>query len=118
MPVDIKDCVRGICFYTVTHVVETRTSGNELPGKLVFWDEFSSDAEARLALANSDDRFYLKNGNWVDYSGYTTATISVVTKHHDYMENTLEDCISCFENSADWGSKLCVGCQAYQDHTQ
>ena len=35
-----------------------------------------------------------------------------------FDENNSKICDGCLDNYADDGSRFCVGCQAYRDHTQ
>ena len=72
----------GVCPFTVKYKVFTYTSGNELRGDEVFWNEFPSERDAAEAMANSDMKFTKTEWGWRSGS-YTTASIRRVGEYGD-----------------------------------
>ena len=79
----------GTCDYTVKWKVYTQTSENELRGRDVFWGEFPSELDARIAMANAPECFTKGEWGWRARGGYTTADIRRVVEYGDLKPNTI-----------------------------
>lgn len=77
-------CETGTCTYVVKWVVHTQTSGNELRGRDEHWGDFPRELDAKIALANSPQKFTNGEWGWRAAGGYTTARITRVITHTDY----------------------------------